>query len=82
MRSSEEPLVTTSSPLSQDIAEQLVEAVLSGRLKAGSRLNESQLSRELHVSRAPIREALKQLQEQGLVVHQPRRGMFVVSLKK
>jgi DNA-binding GntR family transcriptional regulator len=49
-------------------------------LKPDSRLNESELSRQLKVSRAPIREALRQLQEQGLVVHLPRRGMFVVSL--
>ncbi len=34
----------------------------------------------MHVSRAPIREALNQLQEQGLIIHHPRRGMFVVSL--
>ncbi|MBS1798409.1 MAG: GntR family transcriptional regulator [Acidobacteria bacterium] len=80
MRSHKELLVAKSSILSQDIAEQLVDAILLGRLKAGSRLNESQLSRDLKVSRAPIREALKGLQEQGLVVHQSRRGMYVVRL--
>ncbi|HEV2274829.1 MAG TPA: GntR family transcriptional regulator [Acidobacteriaceae bacterium] len=68
------------STLCENIAERLVEAILSGKLKPGTRLNESELSRQLEVSRAPIREALRQLQEQGLVVHHPRRGMFVVSL--
>jgi DNA-binding GntR family transcriptional regulator len=80
MRTNKELLSIKTSTLSQNIAERLVEAILSGKLTAGTRLNESELSRQLQVSRAPIREALHQLQEQGLVVHHPRRGMFVVSL--
>ena len=80
MRANKDLLSIKTSTLSQNIVESLVEAVLSGKLTAGTRLNESQLSRQLQVSRAPIREALNQLQEQGLVVHHPRRGMFVVSL--
>lgn len=80
MRTNKEILSIKTSTLSQNIAERLVEAIVSGRLTAGVRLNESELSRQLQVSRAPIREALNQLQEQGLVVHHPRRGMFVVSL--
>lgn len=59
----------------------LTEAIFSGKIKPGERLNESQLSRELQISRAPIREALQQLQEQGLVVNHARRGMFVVHLE-
>jgi DNA-binding GntR family transcriptional regulator len=50
-------------------------------MKPGERVNESQLARELKVSRAPIREALQQLQEQGLIINHPRRGMFVVHLE-
>ncbi|MEO7653908.1 MAG: GntR family transcriptional regulator [Bryobacteraceae bacterium] len=59
----------------------LSEAIFSGKIKPGERLNESQLSRELMISRAPIREALQQLEEQGLVVNKARRGMFVVHLE-
>jgi DNA-binding GntR family transcriptional regulator len=66
--------------LRENVAELLVEKILSGTFQPGDRLNESALSRQLQVSRAPIREALQQLQEQGLVVNQPRRGMFVVRL--
>ena len=55
-------------------------AILSGKISAGGRLNESQLARELGVSRVPIREALQQLEQQGLVVNVPRRGKFVISL--
>jgi DNA-binding GntR family transcriptional regulator len=63
-------------------AEILTEAIFSGKIKPGERLNESQLSRELRISRAPIREALQQLQEQGWVVNRARRGMFVVHLEE
>jgi DNA-binding GntR family transcriptional regulator len=68
------------SSLRDNISELLLDAILSGKLRPGDRLNESALARQLRVSRAPIREALQTLQEQGLVMNQPRRGMFVVSL--
>jgi len=55
-------------------------AIVSGRYKPGSRLNESQLAREFNISRIPIREALSQLQEHGLVMNHERRGMFVTVL--
>lgn len=66
--------------LRDNVAGLISEAILLGKMKPGDRVNESQLARELHVSRAPIREALQQLQEQGLIVNIPRRGMFVVNL--
>jgi DNA-binding GntR family transcriptional regulator len=66
--------------LREHIVELLTKAILEGEIKPGERLNESALARQLRVSRAPIREALQQLEEQGLVVNQPRRGMFVVHL--
>jgi DNA-binding GntR family transcriptional regulator len=69
-----------AATLKESIVGVLVDAVTSGKLKPGDRLNESELSRQLAVSRAPIREALQQLQEQGLVENHPRRGMFVVNL--
>ena len=62
--------------------ELLTDRIMSGKIKPGERLNESSLSQQLRISRAPIREALQQLQEQGLVLNIPRRGMFVVSLGK
>ena len=55
----------------------LRKAIVTGVYKPGVRLNESQLSRELNISRIPIREALMQLHDQGLVINHPRRGMFV-----
>jgi DNA-binding GntR family transcriptional regulator len=58
----------------------LREAIITGKFKPGSRLNESQLARELNISRITIREALMQLQEHGLVMNHERRGMFVTTL--
>ena len=54
--------------------------LVSGKLRSGERLNESARARQMKVSRAPIREALQLLHEQGVVMNHPRRGMFVVSL--
>lgn len=67
--------------LKHNIVEIISEAIFTGKIKPGERLNESQLARDLRVSRAPIREALQQLQEQGIIVNHPRRGMFVVHLE-
>jgi DNA-binding GntR family transcriptional regulator len=55
-------------------------AILSGKYRPGDRLNESQIARELNISRIPVREALSQLQEQGLVQNRERRGMFVTNI--
>jgi len=65
-----------------NMVELLFDAILSGKIKSGERLNESELARQLQISRAPIREALHQLQEQGIVINNPRRGMYVVSLSE
>jgi DNA-binding GntR family transcriptional regulator len=70
----------TNGTLRDHTVELITEAIFSGKIKPGERLNESQLARDLHVSRAPVREALQQLQEQSLIVNVPRRGMFVVNL--
>lgn len=60
----------------------LREEILSGRLGAGSELQEVALSAELGVSRGPIREAIGRLAAEGLVTVRPRRGAVVRSLTK
>ena len=64
------------------LVEVLQRAIISGQYKPGERLNESKLARHYKVSRIPVREALLQLQEQGLVMNSPRRGMFVTLLSE
>ncbi|TQM62375.1 GntR family transcriptional regulator [Humibacillus xanthopallidus] len=51
--------------------------ILSGALVPGERLVEEQLTQRFQISRAPLREALRLLMEQGLVEHLPRRGARV-----
>ena len=62
------------------VVQMLSAGILSGKYKPGDRLNESQIARELNISRIPVREALSQLQEQGLVQNRERRGMFVTHI--
>ena len=68
--------VSTTDLVTQ-IARQITEAIVTGHLKPGERLTELQLSREFGTSRAPVREAARLLESQGLVTFSPRRGFFV-----
>ena len=54
--------------------------IFSRTLKPGERIDEQALARDLGISRTPLREALKVLQNEGLVKLVPRRGCFVASL--
>jgi DNA-binding GntR family transcriptional regulator len=70
----------TPPTLRAHVVRMLSADILSGKYKHGDRLNESQIARELNISRIPVREALSQLQEQGLVQNRERRGMFVTNI--
>jgi len=69
-----------SSNLRIQVVKALSDGILTGKYRPGDRLNESQIARELNISRIPVREALSQLQEQGLVQNRERRGMFVTQM--
>jgi DNA-binding GntR family transcriptional regulator len=66
--------------LAEQIAAHLREDVLAGRLAAGARLSQESLAEQFKVSRVPIRDALRQLQAEGLVVGNPRLGSTVAEL--
>lgn len=66
----------------EHVAEILREAITSGRLKPGDRLVELDLAAELGTSRAPIREALRQLEQEGLVASYPYRGSEVLGVSQ
>ncbi|HEX7021637.1 MAG TPA: GntR family transcriptional regulator [Trueperaceae bacterium] len=76
------PLFSKVRPrtLKSQIATAIRQAILAGRLKPGDRISEAQMAQEMGVSRAPIREAINQLQEQGLVVVEPHKGSFIREL--
>ncbi|SCL32737.1 transcriptional regulator, GntR family [Micromonospora rhizosphaerae] len=59
-------------------ADAVRDMILAGELQPGDRVVENQLTRRLGVSRPPLREALRVLEQEGLLVQQPRRGVIVV----
>ncbi|MCP4405024.1 MAG: GntR family transcriptional regulator [bacterium] len=63
--------------LKQVAYEQLGEWLIDGTLQPGEALIETELAERLEISRTPIREALQQLAQEGLVEMIPRRGAFV-----
>jgi DNA-binding GntR family transcriptional regulator len=58
----------------------LYNAIRTGDIKPGQTLTERGLAEKLNVSRTPIREAIRRLEEQGLVTHVPHRGVKVITL--
>lgn len=67
-------------PLRDVVFKTLREAILKGNLAPGERLMEIQLANQLGVSRTPIREAIRKLELEGLVIMIPRRGAEVARI--
>jgi DNA-binding GntR family transcriptional regulator len=76
--------LATPTPLSRTLSDQVVkqlrQAILSGQLKPGQRIVESEIAQAMALSRGPVRDALKILENERLVVHYPHRGAFVAWL--
>lgn len=70
------------SSLADRIYDTLEKAILSGQIKLGQRLLETDLAEQLSVSRAPLREALRRLHFEGLATTIPRRGTYVLELAR
>lgn len=68
---------TDDMVIETDLLTRMRELVLSGDYEAGTALSEVRLAEHFDVSRTPIREALKQLQVEGLVEIRPKVGTFV-----
>ena len=69
---------TGNQPLSTNLYTELQEDILTGKLKAGQKLTEQKICNEYNVSRTPVREALRQLEMDGLIENIPNRGAFVI----
>lgn len=67
-------------PLRDVVFNTLRQAILAGDLKPGERLMEIHLANRLGVSRTPIREAIRKLELEGLVIMIPRRGAEVAQI--
>lgn len=68
--------------LRQMVVKQLRDAIVQGELAPGTRLLEEELSQRFEVSRGPVREALRQLEQEGLVASFPYRGSEVLGVSE
>lgn len=71
--------IQKAPPLREQVVHALMQELRSGRLQPGERLTELGIAEQLDVSRTPVREALNQLVEQGLLEARPRGGYLVPS---
>lgn len=69
-----------SRPLKGIVADEIRSRIIVGALNLGERVSDKDLASELRISRTPVREALLQLQAEGLIVVRPRSGTFVFDL--
>jgi DNA-binding GntR family transcriptional regulator len=80
--SSESPVTETATPIrdmsqGQDAYQRLIAEIRTGALLPGGRLTETELAARLGISRTPVREAIRALEADGLVVHVPRVGASI-----
>ncbi|MFI7585581.1 GntR family transcriptional regulator [Spongisporangium articulatum] len=79
--SQQQPVIDLSpASLVELVVSRLRGEILGGDLEPGERLVEEQVTRRFGISRAPLREAMRLLAQQGLVEHLPRRGARVATL--
>jgi len=69
-------------PLSEDVAERLREQIFAHELPPGSWLDEQSLAQEFGISRTPMREAIKVLASEGLVITKMNKGAYVTEVDK
>ena len=80
MYAEQETSMSTLKTYSAQIIDYIKKQLLEGKLQPGDKINEVHLAADLNISRAPIREALQMLVNDGLVVYIPQRGKFIKSL--
>ena len=69
--------VQNHKPLREIVYDQLKQQILTGQITPGTRMMEVDLAKDMGVSRTPIREAIRKLEKEGLVIIEPRRGAYV-----
>src|ERR1700730_14983994 len=65
----------------EQIADDVSNAIVNGEYRGGERIREQELATLYAVSRGPVREAIRALQERGLVNFFPRRGAYLINVK-
>ncbi|KQY21127.1 GntR family transcriptional regulator [Rhizobium sp. Root482] len=71
-----------SLSIPESLAESLEEEIIVGRIKSEERLTEEMVAERYGVSRSPVREALRLLERDGLVIREARRGIWVAPLSQ
>ena len=72
----------SENTLTNEIADIVRERILKGEYQIGEKIKESSIAQELNVSRTPIREAFKMLEEEGLLDYLPNRGCYAKGFTK
>lgn len=72
--------VYAKNSLSEVVVRYIKDRIMSGQLKSGDKLTEADISKELAVSRAPVREAMRELSIQGIITFQPRKGSQILEM--
>ena len=72
--------ISAIKPLREIVFEALKDAILKGKLEPGKRLMEIKLADQLGVSRTPVREAIRKLELEGLVIMEARKGAYVSAI--
>jgi DNA-binding GntR family transcriptional regulator len=75
-------LITDNVPIRDLVLRKLRDAILSGKFQPGQRLLERELVERMGVSRTPIREALRKLEQEGLVTTIPYKGLVVAEFSE
>ena len=76
------PSLADRQTASDHVADALRQAIVSGQFEDGEELNQVELAQHFHVSRVPIREALRRLQAEGLVSAEAHRRATVIGLNR
>jgi DNA-binding GntR family transcriptional regulator len=75
--------ISESLPLAKTrLVDRIREQIVTGVFPLGARLSDKEIAAEMKVSRTPVREALLQLQSEGLIVVRPRSGTFVFGISE
>jgi len=70
------------TPLRIKVANSIRDAIIEGELRPGAKIPEAELAQELGVSRTPVREAIRILEQQGLVESRPTDGTYIATLDR
>ena len=71
-----------ASTLDAEVLDQVRDAIVTGKIPPGRRINHLRTARQLGVSRGPVRAAMAKLAQEGLVKNVPRRGSFTTPLDR